>query len=290
MRRVTILIVLVLLTGCGKLNDAIRPPKPKPDIAGAKAVVAGSIAFTRTSAVPDVPVPPAPKPGDKCPVCNGTGKVGDGRVFAPCGSCKGTGKVLPADAPSEIQLPVIPPQIDAPPAVDDKLKADVLEGAKTLLDAMATAVANAKAVAPIEQETGPAEKPVPPPVDPPRVATSLLDRIVKSGRTRRVIVFTKPKTCVICKTGTEPELAGLLKTCKYVIGPSTSAHVELINMEDTGVILRYDATAEEVATALGKPDTGVPLYVLIDAGGVIASSNYNGPYTAANLLAGKNDG
>jgi hypothetical protein len=37
--------------------------------------------------------PPAPAPAsDKCENCNGTGKVGDGRVSVVCPVCKGTGK------------------------------------------------------------------------------------------------------------------------------------------------------------------------------------------------------
>ncbi len=41
------------------------------------------------------PMPsPAPNPGDKCQTCNGTGKVGDGKVFATCRDCNGTGKVI----------------------------------------------------------------------------------------------------------------------------------------------------------------------------------------------------
>jgi DnaJ-class molecular chaperone len=35
--------------------------------------------------------PPAPV-SDKCENCNGTGKVGDGRVSVTCPVCKGTGK------------------------------------------------------------------------------------------------------------------------------------------------------------------------------------------------------
>jgi hypothetical protein len=37
---------------------------------------------------------PAPKPGDNCGPCNGTGKLPtDGRVLVQCGACGGTGKV-----------------------------------------------------------------------------------------------------------------------------------------------------------------------------------------------------
>lgn len=36
---------------------------------------------------------PTPEPAsDKCENCNGTGKVGDGRVFVKCPECDGTGK------------------------------------------------------------------------------------------------------------------------------------------------------------------------------------------------------
>lgn len=34
-----------------------------------------------------------PKPGDKCPNCEGRGYVGDGRVQVKCQPCDGTGKV-----------------------------------------------------------------------------------------------------------------------------------------------------------------------------------------------------
>lgn len=35
----------------------------------------------------------APSPAsDKCENCDGTGKIGDGRIVMPCPVCKGTGK------------------------------------------------------------------------------------------------------------------------------------------------------------------------------------------------------
>jgi DnaJ-class molecular chaperone len=35
----------------------------------------------------------APTPAsDKCDNCDGTGKIGDGRIALPCPVCKGTGK------------------------------------------------------------------------------------------------------------------------------------------------------------------------------------------------------
>lgn len=38
-------------------------------------------------------MPPSPAPAsDQCDNCNGTGKIGDGRIVMPCPVCKGTGK------------------------------------------------------------------------------------------------------------------------------------------------------------------------------------------------------
>lgn len=38
-------------------------------------------------------IPPTPA-SDKCENCNGTGKIGDGRITHTCPECKGTGKKL----------------------------------------------------------------------------------------------------------------------------------------------------------------------------------------------------
>lgn len=313
---------LIVITGCGKLGNIINPepPRPTPDIAHAKSTVAASFAFTASKTAPDDPVPPAPKPGEKCPICNGTGKVGDGKVFATCGSCKGTGKVL---APGEV---AVPSPTDIPPVIDSRLEqaaerqvefeksADAfiatanglmqeisgmrdmqVEAAtklQTLIEQFSAKVeATAAPAEVIHAENTPSATPpaVAVPTEPAVVAPvappSLLDRITKSGRTRRVIVFTNPTTCVICRTGTEPEMASLLKTHKYILGPSATAHVELIYTDDTKKLERYDATPAEVAAALGTSIDAQPVYVLIDAGGVVKRTNYNGSTTAADLLA-----
>lgn len=39
-----------------------------------------------------VPSPDTPDQGDKCPDCDGTGKLGDGTVFVKCQACNGTGR------------------------------------------------------------------------------------------------------------------------------------------------------------------------------------------------------
>jgi hypothetical protein len=60
----------------------------------ARAFVAGDMAFGGNSITPNPSPQPDPKPAPgKCPVCNGTGKVGDGRIFVDCGTCGGDGVV-----------------------------------------------------------------------------------------------------------------------------------------------------------------------------------------------------
>lgn len=58
---------------------------------------AGIAASTLENQSSPAPAPaPAPKPGDICPACNGSGKVGDGRIFTTCLDCNGTGKISKA--------------------------------------------------------------------------------------------------------------------------------------------------------------------------------------------------
>jgi len=52
-----------------------------------------SVTLGRSPAPAPSPVP-VPKPGDQCKPCNGTGRVGDGRVSQTCRDCNGTGKVI----------------------------------------------------------------------------------------------------------------------------------------------------------------------------------------------------
>jgi len=44
-------------------------------------------------------LPPTPAPSDVCDNCDGTGKIGDGRIVLECSACKGTGK-KPKTAPA----------------------------------------------------------------------------------------------------------------------------------------------------------------------------------------------
>jgi RecJ-like exonuclease len=50
-------------------------------------------AKVQLQAAPDATPDDKPKPGDKCPNCEGRGYVGDGRVQVKCQPCDGTGKV-----------------------------------------------------------------------------------------------------------------------------------------------------------------------------------------------------
>ena len=78
-----LLVFLVALGGC----VATLPY----DDAGITAELATDTAFVtvRNRLRPE----PTPTPiGDACENCNGTGKVGDGRVFVKCPECAGTGK------------------------------------------------------------------------------------------------------------------------------------------------------------------------------------------------------
>ncbi len=328
--RYSLVIVAILAAGCGKVGEILKPaPKPVADIATAKAVMAGSFAYAELATTPGTVVP-GPKPGEKCPVCNGTGKVGDGKVFAPCGSCKGTGKVLPSSTPPFLEPaaptpmptapPVIPPtpielhapeppRSDAPPVIDDKIRVEISQKFGEMLQQM-TELANgmtqftesaerfAQKADRVTQELETAAKPVPPPVDlppppaasPPKVQepakpASLFDLIVNAGRKRRVILITDTKTCIVCKTKTKPEMESLLATAQWVLGPSTIAHVEIIDIAVDKHLARYNnATPDQVAAALGFKLDAYPLYILIDNGKVVRHSNYNGPDTAKNLL------
>lgn len=65
-----------------------------------RSLIASCLAFeTSGSAIPSPGPAPAPKPGDTCPACRGTGKLGDGTVSVTCQPCGGTGKVKAKDEP-----------------------------------------------------------------------------------------------------------------------------------------------------------------------------------------------
>lgn len=78
-----------------------------------RGLIAACLAFeTSGSPSPSPGPPPAPKPGDVCPNCRGTGKVGDGTVSVTCQPCGGTGKVKAKEpAPTPAPAPVQPSDV-----------------------------------------------------------------------------------------------------------------------------------------------------------------------------------
>ena len=55
--------------------------------------LSAEIATQTARAIVQIQNTPAPKPvGGQCRNCNGTGKVGDGKIVMTCQACNGTGK------------------------------------------------------------------------------------------------------------------------------------------------------------------------------------------------------
>ena len=75
---------------------------------------------------------PTPKPGDPCRGCNGTGRVGDGRVSTTCLDCNGTGKVV-GQKVSELLERVADRLVSAPSPSDRVIKAQPIARAATVL-------------------------------------------------------------------------------------------------------------------------------------------------------------
>ena len=81
-----LILSLIALAGCvATLPD---DPTISADLACevARAVV-------QLRAAPDATPDDKPKPGDKCPNCDGRGYVGDGTVKVKCQPCEGPGRV-----------------------------------------------------------------------------------------------------------------------------------------------------------------------------------------------------
>ena len=65
-----------------------------PDDATISADLAVEMARAKVQLSQPAPAPDnKPKPGDKCPNCDGRGYVGDGTVKVKCQPCDGTGRV-----------------------------------------------------------------------------------------------------------------------------------------------------------------------------------------------------
>jgi poly(3-hydroxybutyrate) depolymerase len=81
-------LILSLIAVAGCVATLPDDPTISADLACevARAVV-------QLRAAPDATPDNKPKPGDKCPNCDGRGYVGDGTVKVKCQPCEGTGRV-----------------------------------------------------------------------------------------------------------------------------------------------------------------------------------------------------
>jgi len=80
--RFTLLLVL-LVAGCVES----KRPAVDPAVAADLACEGARLAVLHRNA------PPSPSPdAGRCDNCNGTGKIGDGKIAHTCPACKGTGK------------------------------------------------------------------------------------------------------------------------------------------------------------------------------------------------------
>ena len=82
-----LLVFTVLMVGC----IATLPDDP---MISADLAVETARGVVQLRARPDATPDGKPKPGDKCPNCEGRGYVGDGTVKVKCQPCNGGGKVL----------------------------------------------------------------------------------------------------------------------------------------------------------------------------------------------------
>ena len=80
-----LIVLLIALAGC-----VATLPDDATISADLACETARAVVLKR--ARPDVP-DDKPKPGDKCPNCEGRGYVGDGTVKVKCQPCDGTGRV-----------------------------------------------------------------------------------------------------------------------------------------------------------------------------------------------------
>jgi poly(3-hydroxybutyrate) depolymerase len=81
-------LILSLIAVAGCVATLPDDPTISADLACevARAVV-------QLRAAPDATPDVKPRPGDKCPNCDGRGYVGDGTVKVNCQPCDGTGRV-----------------------------------------------------------------------------------------------------------------------------------------------------------------------------------------------------
>lgn len=91
-----------------------------PGVDRARLAADMAYAVVTVAAAPAPSPSPSPTPAtDACPECNGTGKLGDGRVFVTCPDCNGTGK-KPAAAKALKAAQAAPAPVKAGPPRDGR--------------------------------------------------------------------------------------------------------------------------------------------------------------------------
>ena len=101
-----------------------------PGVDRARLAADMAYAVVTVAAAPAPSPSPSPTPAtDACQECNGTGKLGDGRVFVTCPDCNGTGKKPAAalDAAASVKAfraaqaaPAAPAPVKASPPRDGR--------------------------------------------------------------------------------------------------------------------------------------------------------------------------
>ena len=86
------MVFLLLIPGCFEPQEQLAQVDPFEY--GRIAGIAGLVCSFEDDSSPSPSPSPSPRPGDTCPTCKGSGKVGDKTVFSKCLDCDGTGKVL----------------------------------------------------------------------------------------------------------------------------------------------------------------------------------------------------
>lgn len=91
--------LLLVMTGVPTIASA---QQPSGRVRGWAWALVGAVGLEQS----DTPSPsPTPNPGGKCDNCNGTGKVGDGRVSTICRDCNGTGVINATPTPEPAPPP-----------------------------------------------------------------------------------------------------------------------------------------------------------------------------------------
>lgn len=82
----SLILLVAMLVGCSVIEQLTVPFDPTPQAIASSAYTMTSVAIKSKDADEDS--------SGRCINCNGTGKVGDGRIMKKCRVCNGTGKAV----------------------------------------------------------------------------------------------------------------------------------------------------------------------------------------------------